>query len=86
MEFASFDDYWAPYLGKDSRAELATLDGEALIRLREAVRSGLPRWRARWPALLRRGRLDREGDRAALRLTGEPQRDALAEPWRTPRK
>ena len=41
MEFASFEDYWAPYLGQDGPGAeyIATLDGEALIRLREAVRS-----------------------------------------------
>ena len=41
MEFASFDDYWAPYLGKDGPGAeyIATLDDAALTRLREAVRS-----------------------------------------------
>src|SRR5262245_476909 len=41
MEFASFDDYWAPYLGKDGPGAeyIATLDGPALTRLRGAVRS-----------------------------------------------
>jgi SAM-dependent methyltransferase len=41
MEFASFDDYWTPYLGKDGPGAeyLATLDGLAVARLREAVRS-----------------------------------------------
>ena len=41
MEFASFDDYWAPYVGKDGPiAEyVATLDTPARERLREAVRA-----------------------------------------------
>jgi hypothetical protein len=41
MEFASFDDYWAPYLGKDGPGAdyVATLDEPALINLRDAVRS-----------------------------------------------
>ena len=41
MEFASFDDYWAPYLGKDGPGAdyIATLDEPSLVRLREAVRS-----------------------------------------------
>jgi SAM-dependent methyltransferase len=41
MEFASFDDYWAPYLGKDGPGAeyVATLDAPALTRLREAVRA-----------------------------------------------
>jgi len=41
MEFASFDDYWAPYLGKDGPAAeyIATLDAAELTRLRDAVRS-----------------------------------------------
>jgi hypothetical protein len=41
MEFASFDDYWAPHLGKDgpSAEYIATLDEPALARLRGAVRS-----------------------------------------------
>jgi SAM-dependent methyltransferase len=41
MEFASFDDYWVPYLGKDGPGAeyVATLDEPALVRLREAVRS-----------------------------------------------
>jgi len=39
MEFASFDDYWAPYLGKDGAEYIATLDEPAVARLREAVRS-----------------------------------------------
>ena len=41
MEFASFDDYWAPYLGKDGPAAdyIGTLDETALARLRDAVRS-----------------------------------------------
>ena len=39
MEFASFDDYWAPYLGKDGPGAeyMATLDGPAVTRLRDAV-------------------------------------------------
>jgi SAM-dependent methyltransferase len=41
MDFASFDDYWTPYTGKDGPiAEyVSTLDSEAVIRLRDAVRS-----------------------------------------------
>jgi ubiquinone/menaquinone biosynthesis C-methylase UbiE len=41
MEFASFDDYWTPYLGKDGPGAeyIATLDAAALTRLRDAVRS-----------------------------------------------
>src|SRR5262249_12837859 len=41
MEFASFDDYWAPYLGKDGPGAeyIATLDEASVARLREAVRS-----------------------------------------------
>jgi ubiquinone/menaquinone biosynthesis C-methylase UbiE len=41
MEFSNFDDYWAPYLGKDGPAAeyIATLDAAALTRLRDAVRS-----------------------------------------------
>ena len=40
MEFASFDDYWAPYAGKDGpHAEyVATLSGDEQARLRDAVR------------------------------------------------
>lgn len=40
MDYASFDDYWAPVDGKDGpHAEYAaTLDAAARIRLREAVR------------------------------------------------
>ncbi|HQR10265.1 MAG TPA: class I SAM-dependent methyltransferase [Casimicrobiaceae bacterium] len=40
MEFASFDDYWAPYAGKDGpNAEyVAALDEAGRARLREAVR------------------------------------------------
>jgi len=40
MEFASFDDYWVPYTGKDGpQAEyLATLGDSELTRLRDAVR------------------------------------------------
>ena len=40
MEFASFDDYWAPYEGKDGPGAdyVATLDGEELDRLRTAVK------------------------------------------------
>ncbi len=40
MEFASFDDYWAPYAGKDGpHAEyVATLSGDQRARLRDAVR------------------------------------------------
>src|SRR6266567_715810 len=41
MDFASFDDYWAPYVGKDGPGAeyVATLDEQARMRLREAVRS-----------------------------------------------
>lgn len=41
MEYASFDDYWAPYLGKDGPGAeyVATLDERARVRLRDAVRS-----------------------------------------------
>ncbi|MCC7272038.1 MAG: class I SAM-dependent methyltransferase, partial [Alphaproteobacteria bacterium] len=41
MEFASFDDYWSPYLGKDGPAAeyVGTLDEAARVRLREAVRA-----------------------------------------------
>jgi SAM-dependent methyltransferase len=41
MEFACFDDYWTPYVGKDGPiAEyVATLDEQAVVRLREAVRA-----------------------------------------------
>jgi SAM-dependent methyltransferase len=40
MEYASFDDYWAPYVGKDGpQAEyVATLGGAERDRLRNAVR------------------------------------------------
>jgi hypothetical protein len=40
MEYASFDDYWAPYIGKDGpQAEyLATLSEAQRARLRDAVR------------------------------------------------
>jgi len=40
MDFASFEDYWAPYTGKDGPGAeyLATLDEGARIRLRDAVR------------------------------------------------
>ena len=40
MEFASFDDYWAPYVGKDGpNAEyVATLSDSERTRLRDAVR------------------------------------------------
>jgi SAM-dependent methyltransferase len=40
MEYASFDDYWAPYLGKDGpQAEyVATLSDSERVRLRDAVR------------------------------------------------
>jgi ubiquinone/menaquinone biosynthesis C-methylase UbiE len=40
MNYASFDDYWAPFTGKDGpHAEyVATLDAAARTRLREAVR------------------------------------------------
>ena len=40
MEFASFDDYWAPYVGKDGpNAEyVATLSDAERARLRDAVR------------------------------------------------
>ncbi len=40
MEFASFDDYWAPYLGKDGpNAEyIAALGDSERTRLRDAVR------------------------------------------------
>jgi ubiquinone/menaquinone biosynthesis C-methylase UbiE len=41
MEFASFDDYWAPYLGKDGPGAdyIATLGASAVARLHDAVRS-----------------------------------------------
>jgi len=41
MEFASFDDYWAPYVGKDGPGAeyVATLDEPARTRLRDAVRA-----------------------------------------------
>jgi SAM-dependent methyltransferase len=40
MEFASFDDYWAPYTGKDGPGAeyVATLSDAERARLREAVR------------------------------------------------
>jgi ubiquinone/menaquinone biosynthesis C-methylase UbiE len=40
MDFASFDDYWVPYEGKDGpqAAYLATLNPEERARVREAVR------------------------------------------------
>lgn len=40
MEFASFDDYWAPYVGKEGpQAEyVATLSDAERVRLRDAVR------------------------------------------------
>lgn len=40
MAFASFDDYWAPYSGKDGPAAeyVATLTDAERVRLREAVR------------------------------------------------
>jgi SAM-dependent methyltransferase len=40
MEFASFDDYWAPYVGKDGPGAeyVASLDEPARARLRDAVR------------------------------------------------
>lgn len=40
MEFASFDDYWAPYEGKDgpNAAYVGTLDAGQKQRLRDAVR------------------------------------------------
>lgn len=41
MEFASFDDYWAPYEGKDGPGPeyMATLGANERTRLREAVQS-----------------------------------------------
>jgi SAM-dependent methyltransferase len=41
MEFASFDDYWAPYLGKDGPGPeyMATLDAAQRERLRDLVRA-----------------------------------------------
>jgi ubiquinone/menaquinone biosynthesis C-methylase UbiE len=40
MEFESFNDYWAPYVGKDgSGAEYATLDPAQQERLRDLVRA-----------------------------------------------
>ena len=41
MEFASFEDYWAPYTGQDGPDAdyVATLDEAERTRLREAVRS-----------------------------------------------
>ena len=40
MEFASFDDYWAPYVGKDGPGAeyVGTLSQAEAVRLREAVR------------------------------------------------
>ena len=40
MEFASFDDYWMPYEGKDGPGAqyMATLDAEQKERLRNFVR------------------------------------------------
>jgi hypothetical protein len=40
MEFASFDDFWAPYLGKQgpSAEYVGSLNAEALGRLQDAVR------------------------------------------------
>jgi SAM-dependent methyltransferase len=40
MDYASFDDYWAPFIGKDGpHAEyVATLDDAARTRLRDAVK------------------------------------------------
>ncbi len=40
MEFASFADYWTPYVGKDGNnaAYIATLDDAERARLRDAVR------------------------------------------------
>jgi hypothetical protein len=41
MDFTSFDDYWAPYLGKDGPGPeyMATLDGAQRERLRDLVRA-----------------------------------------------
>ena len=41
MEFASFDDYWTPYLGKDGPGPqyMATLSPAQHDRLRDAVRA-----------------------------------------------
>jgi SAM-dependent methyltransferase len=41
MEFASFDDYWTPYLGKEGPAAdyVGTLDTEKRARLRDLVRA-----------------------------------------------
>jgi hypothetical protein len=41
MEFASFDDYWAPYDGNDGPGAeyVATLGKAARARLRDAVRA-----------------------------------------------
>jgi SAM-dependent methyltransferase len=41
MDFTSFDDYWAPYLGKDGPGPeyMATLDGGQQQRLRDLVRA-----------------------------------------------
>ena len=40
MEFASFDDYWTPYVGKDGPGAeyIATLGDVGRARLRDAVR------------------------------------------------
>lgn len=40
MDFASFEDYWAPYLGKQGPAAdyLAGLDADAVARLRDGIR------------------------------------------------
>jgi len=40
MEFASFDDYWAPFVGRDGSgaAYVATLSDVERARLRDAVR------------------------------------------------
>ena len=42
--FASFDDYWTPFLGGTGSAPkyCASLDGDAQARLREKLRSRLP--------------------------------------------
>ncbi len=41
MDFTSFDDYWAPYVGKDGPGAeyVGTLDDEARTKLRDAVRA-----------------------------------------------
>jgi hypothetical protein len=40
MDFASFDDYWTPYVGKDGPGAeyIAALDDAERARLRDAVR------------------------------------------------